>query len=193
MNLRAPARSDPHAMSTVRATGTFDPPQISTNVIGQKKIRHIVPIAAGVGALTLGDIRSCLPLTNPELRILKLSAWGPDGTVSATSQLSVVFPVGLATNLVPGDNAVWVDEGTTGQQRAQIHLTPCFDYRNFWFLTGLASTTVLATFGTTTLATSVIVDITVQFRTAVQTCPALEHLRHLIATADESEDSTEDQ
>jgi len=190
MTLRARAQPDPHAMSTVRATGAFDPPQITTNVVGTKKIRHIVPITAGVGALTLNDIRACLPLTNPELRILKLSAWGPDGTVSATSQLSVVFPVGLASNLVPGDNAVWVDEGTTGQQRAQVHLTPCFEYRNFWFLTGLAGTTVLATFGTTTLITSVIVDLTVQYRTAVQTCPALEHLRRLIE-ADDLEDNSD--
>lgn len=168
-------------MSTVRTGGPVDPPQTTTNVVGVKRIRHLVPITGGVGSLTLGDIRLCLPLTAPELRILKLSAWGRDG-----SQLSVVFPVGSAANLNPGDNSVWVDEGTTGQQRAQIHLTPCFEYRNFWFLTGLTGATVLATFGSgaATAGDQVIVDLTVQYRTAIQTCPALEHLRELEARSE---------
>jgi len=165
-------------MSTVRTSGPVDPPQTTTNVVGMKRIRKIIAIStAGVGSLTLGEVRACLPLTNPALRILKMSIWGPDG-----SQISCVFPVGSASNLNPGDNSVWVDEGTTGQQRAQIHLTPCFEYRNFWFLTGLASATVLATFGGNSgTASQLIVDLTVQYRTDIQTCPALDYLRELQA------------
>jgi len=162
-------------MATVRTSGPLDPPQTTTNVVGTKRIRKVVATLLGVGQLTLGDIRSCLPLSTPELRILKISIWGPDG-----SQISVVFPIGTASNSNPGDNSVWVDEGTTGQQRAQIHLTPCFEYRNFWFLAGQADATLIATFGSTAAVNSnLIVDLTVQYRTAIQTCPALEHLRAL--------------
>jgi hypothetical protein len=175
-------------MSTVVTVGPRDPPQTTTNVVGVKRIRKNIAIAANVGTLTIGDIRLCLPLDAPELRIMKLSVWGPDSGVGAgglpvaPGSLSVVFPVGSATNSNPGDNSVWVDEGTSGQQRAQIHLRPCFEYRNFWFLTGAAGSTVVATFGLTTPTVAVvIVDVTLQYRTAIQSCPALEHLRQLQA------------
>jgi hypothetical protein len=115
---------------------------------------------------------------------MKLSVWGPDagtGGLGSAGNVSVVFPVGSATNSNPGDNSVWVDEGTTGQQRAQIHLQPCFEYRNFWFLTGIADSTLVATFGSNTATTQFVVDVTVQYRTAIQSCPALEHLKALQA------------
>jgi hypothetical protein len=148
-----------------------------------KRIRKEVALASGVGSLTLGDLRSCLPLTTPELRVIKLSAWGTD-----EETLSCVFPVGSATNVHPGDNAVWTDNGTPGNQRAQIHLTPAFDYRNFWFLSTADSTIVLATFGSSVTASEhIIVDVTVQYRTAVQTCPALEHLQQIRALEAQSE------
>lgn len=169
-------------MSTVQTAGRREPPQITTNVVGVKKIRKTLSLVAGVGSITVGDIRTCLPLDLPELRIMKLSVWGPDAnTLGAIGNVSVVFPVGTASNTSPGDNAVWVDEGTTGQQRAQIHLQPCFEYRNFWFNSGVAASTLIATFGSTQSNASLIVDITVQYRTAIQSCPALEHLRALQA------------
>jgi hypothetical protein len=173
-------------MSTVRCTGPRDPPQTTTNVVGLKRIRKIIPIVASVGSLTLGDLRSCLPLTTPEIRILKLSVWGSDANPGTSAELpsaaiSCVFPVGSASNLNPGDNSTWVDEGTHGQQRAQIHLKPCFEYRNFWFLAGVATSTLIATFGQATATSQLIVDITIQYRTAVQSCPAMDYLRQLEA------------
>jgi len=151
-----------------------DPPQTTTNVVGFKRIRKVVTVASAAGQLLLGDVRSCLPLTDPELRFVKLSVWAGDDDT-----LSCVFPVGSATNVHPGDDATWTDNGVPGAQRAQIHLTPAFDYRNFWFLVGQPNSTVIATFGTTGPSVSFIVDVTVNYRTAVQTCPALEHLRML--------------
>lgn len=170
-------------MSTVQTGGSRDPPQTTTNVVGIKRIRKLVTLVAGAGSLTIGDVRSCLPLDAPEMRIMKLSVWGPDANASLGSagNVSVVFPVGTASNSNPGDNSVWVDEGTTGQQRAQIHLLPCFEYRNFWFVTGVAAATLIATFGSAVATAQLIVDITVQYRTAIQSCPALEHLRALQA------------
>jgi hypothetical protein len=173
-------------MSTVRCTGPSDPPQTTTNVVGTKRIRKVVSILASVGSITLGDIRNCLPLDNPEIRILKLSVWGQDANPGVTSELpsaaiSCVFPVGTPPNTIPGDNSTWVDEGTRGQQRAQIHLMPCFEYRNFWFLTGLSAATLIATFGQATATSQLIVDLTVQYRTAVQSCPAMDYLRQLQA------------
>lgn len=172
-------------MSTVRCSGPLDPPQTTTNVVGIKRIRKLVSLAAGVGSMIIGDLRGCLPLTNPELRIMKLSVWGPDMgqqlTDTQSHTLSVVFPVGQANNTNPGDNSVWTDDGTAGSVRAQIHLTPCFEYRNFWFQTGVPGSTVVATFGLAneTTADTIIVDVTLQYRTAVQTCPALDHLNDL--------------
>jgi len=168
-------------MSTVRTTGPIDPPQTTTNVVGVKRIRKLVSITASVGSLTLGDVLNCLPLTSPEIRILKLSVWGQDDVAAGapSAAISCVFPVGLASNLNPGDSSVWVDEGTKGQQRAQIHLTPCFDYRNFWFKNTLNPLTLIATFGQATPVSQLIVDLTVQYRTAVQSCPALDYLRQL--------------
>lgn len=160
-------------MSTVRTSGSRDPPQTTTNVVGLKRIRKTVTLVAGAGALTLGDVRSCLPITTPELRILKISVWGPDG-----GQISCVFPASISS--APGaDHSVWVDEGTTGQQRAQIHLQPNFAYRNHWFELAALATDPIATFGSLTLTASLIVDLTVQYRTAVQSCPALDYLRVL--------------
>jgi hypothetical protein len=169
-------------MSTVITSGPRDPPQTTTNVVGIKRIRKTILLAAGAGSLTIGDLRSCLPLDAPELRIMKLSVWGPDSGNSAIApfgNISVVFPVGTSSNSNPGDNSVWVDEGTSGQQRAQIHLLPCFEYRNFWFVTGTAASTIVATFGSSVLLANLIVDVTLQYRTAIQSCPALDHLRAL--------------
>lgn len=165
-------------MSTVRITGSRDPPQTTTNVVGFKRIREKVSLTLGVGALTVGTLRSCLPLSNPEIRILKISAWAPD---DVPGSLSMVFPIGNTANSDRGDNSVWVDEGTTGQQRAQIHLQPCFEYRNYWQPVGLANATPIATFGYPqgVLPVTVIVDVTVQYRTAIQSCPALEYLQEL--------------
>lgn len=162
-------------MTTIRAGNAMDPPQTTTNVVGFKRIRKIVNTNGGTGQLTLGDVRSCLPLTTPDVRFVKLSVWSTD-----EATLSCVFPVGSSTNVHPGDDSAWTDDGVPGNSRAQIHLTPAFDYRNFWFIDGVAANTVIATFGVpTTGVNSVIVDITVNFRTAVQSCPALEHLKYL--------------
>lgn len=162
-------------MSTVQTGNAMDPPQVTTNVVGFKRLRKHVTMTGGAGTLTLDDVRTCLPLTAPELRFVKLSVWGDD-----TENLSCVFPVGSSTNLHPGDNAVWSDTGVPGNARAQIHLTPAFEYRNFWFDAGMAGTTVLATFGSSPTDTAtLIVDVTVQYRTAVQSCPAFAHLQKL--------------
>lgn len=184
----APGQSDPPAMTTTRVSNVVDPPQTSTQVVGVKRLRKNITINAGVGQLTLAELRTCLPLTNPELRILKFSVWGQDGTPNVEAQnnaISCVFPI---SNPVagtspgsPGDNSVWSDNGTSGHQRAQIHLKPAFDYRNFWFTSLNLGTELIATFGgdVNVVTTQFIVDITVSYRTAAQSCPALEHLEAL--------------
>ncbi len=128
----AQSRSDPHAMTTIRAGNAMDPPQTTTNVVGFKRIRKIVNTNGGTGQLTLGDVRSCLPLTTPDVRFVKLSVWSTD-----EATLSCVFPVGSSTNVHPGDDSAWTDDGVPGNSRAQIHLTPAFDYRNFWLMVSL--------------------------------------------------------
>jgi hypothetical protein len=179
-------RADPYAMSTVMATNLMDPPQTSTNVVGFKRLRKVVTTApnTGLGSLTLGNLRSCLPLTDPELRVIKLSVWAPDA-----GPLSCVFPVGSSNNSHPGDDAAWSDEGVPGQSRSQIHITPAFDYRNFWWPSSVSADTLLATFvgNKSQQGGSLLVDVTVQYRTGVQSCPALLYLQQLRSEAVSSE------
>lgn len=171
------ANHDPRGMSTIKTTGPVDPPQTTTNVVGVKRIRKKVQLAAGVGSLTRADIAGCLPLTNPEFRIMKFSVWA---SAAANSLLSVVFPISLpgthSIDLI-GDNSAWTDEGTQGSIRPQIHLTPNFAYRNLWQGT-FDPSPVVATFGGTS-TDLLVVDITLQYRTAIQSCPALDYLHQL--------------
>jgi hypothetical protein len=173
-------------MSTVRALNVIDPPQTSTNVVGFKRIRKTVTLLSGAGSLPLGDVVSCLPLVSPELRIVKLSCWHND-----TGTLSVVFPVsnppsspiGGPLSGTPGDNSAWSDDGSPGAVRAQIHLTPNFEYRNYWLSTARnGAAAIIATFGSSGTGT-LIVDVTLQYRTSVQTCPASVHLDYLLSKA----------
>jgi hypothetical protein len=186
---------DPHAMSTSVTKGARDPPQTATNVVGNKRLRKIVNITDGNGTLSLSDVVACLPFStnNTEYRILKLSVWGPDysnSTVS-TQSLSCVFPVAtiVASPLIPtpGDNSAWEDDGTQGQARAQLHLTPNFSYRTYWLAQNRnGADALIATFSllplSTVLSQTLIVDISVQYRTVPQLCPAAEHLRNLQRT-----------
>lgn len=154
------AAQDPRAMVTERANNRVDPPATSTNVTGFKRIRKVVTLVAGAGNLTINSITSCLPLTNPQIRIVKLSVWGND-----TANLGCAFPTSNG-----GDISVWSDDGVPGQSRAQIHLTPNFAFRSKWFLLG--DTSIIAQFTSTLATLSVIVDISLEYRTNVQSCPA---------------------
>jgi hypothetical protein len=163
-------------MTTLKTSGATDPPQTSTQIVGEKRLRKKVQLAGGNGSLTVENVLSCLPLTSPEFRVLKLSVWA---SATANSLLSVVFPVkaaaGAGVSATPGDNSAWTDEGTQGAMRPQVHLLPNFDFRNYWFTQANDGTQLLATFGGT--ATDLlVVDITVQFRTGVQSCPAMAYL-----------------
>jgi hypothetical protein len=183
-------------MATIKVRGPVDPPQTSTNVVGDKRLRKKVQLAGGAGTLTVGNVRSCLPLTSPEFRVLKLSVWA---SAAANSLLSVLFPVrnpGFQQNPgsfvpgTPGDNSAWTDEGTQGALRPQVHLMPNFDFRNYWFTSDNVDTQVLAMFGGT--ATDLLVlDISVQYRTAVQGCPAMDLLLRMQDPSLDSAQSSE--
>jgi hypothetical protein len=174
----------------MRTKGFADPPPTSTQIVGFKRIRKLVPLVTGAGKITVGDVTSCLPLStnNTEFRVLKMSVWGSDGGSSAGS-LSCVFPVGLQSpapyDPIPGDNSAWTDEGVAGQSRSQIHLTPAFAFRNYWIsqLKNNAAT-VIGTFAHAgdTAPSTVIVDLTLQYRTVSQACPALDFLNQIQST-----------
>lgn len=200
---RSSGLNDPRAMSTVRTRGPVDPPQTSVQIVGFKRIRKVValPTGSGAGTITIGDIAGCLPLStnNSEFRVLKMSVWGSDGSGSAGTQtpsLSCVFPVSNnpVTPLAPtpGDNAAWQDDGVFGQSRPHIHLTPSFEYRNYWLSPlkngpgAIVASFVQTTGGTGSL--SIVVDITLQFRTVVQACPALDHLNQIQSTHESTDE-----
>lgn len=171
---RGTLRTEPYALSSVMASGPSDPPQISTNVVGNKVVRMVITPEPSVGSkfVLAKDILFCLPVLNPDCRILKMSAWGEDH-----DYISCVFPVGGTDNGI-GDDAAWSDRGVPGQSLAQMHVTPSFNFRNRWF--SLKGETRVATFSTTQKPDktykSVIVDFTLQYRTALQRCPAYLYL-----------------
>jgi hypothetical protein len=154
-------------MNTMATTGPIDPPQPNTNVVGIKRIRKKLQLVAGNGVLQATDIITCLPLTGASIRILKFSAWG---SATAGSFISVLFG-----NAASGsDTQTWTDEGTQGSIRPQIHLTPNFNYRNTWITTG----PVASVSGTAT--DLIVIDVTVEYRTAVQSCPAFYSMEHAL-------------
>lgn len=174
-------------MSTIATTGPVDPPQTTTNIVGIKRIRKKVQLTAGVGQITILDIQNCLPLTAPEFRIMKMSTWA---SASAGSLLTVVFPLG--TSRAFADRSSWTDEGTQGSIRPQIHLIPNFSFRNAWLQNSDPEFPgPVATFGGT--ATDLlVVDITLQYRTAIQSCPALTLACELMHSSDECDGTPPD-
>jgi hypothetical protein len=176
---RQPKRQlhDPPAMKTSRTTGPVDPPPTSTNITGVKRTRHDIHLAAGVGSLSWSAVGNCLPIDNAtsELRIIKLSVWGP---AAPGSDITVVFPISSAPT-VYGDAQTWVDSGTQGSLRPAVHLTPNFNFRSTFVSASLA--TPFATFGGSIMSEDLIVDVTVEYRTNVQSCPALQHARSFFA------------
>jgi len=160
---RGSARVDPAGMSTKLVGGPQDPPPTDLRITGVKRLRKKLQLAAGTGIMTLGNVRSCLALGAAyEFRVMKFSVWASAG---ANSLLQVTFPTAS-----DGDFATYADEGTQGAVRPQVHLMPNFQFRSRWF--GAADDTQnLANFvGTAT--DLLVVDVTVEYRSSSQSCPA---------------------
>lgn len=157
-------------MNTMATTGPLDPPQTNTNVVGVKRIRKKLQLVAGNGTISSGDILSCLPfIVGAAFRVMKVSVWG-----SATP--GSFLQVQLGDGSVNSDIQTWTDEGTQGSVRPQVHLTPNFDFRNTWIGPSLAGGPIVAATGTA--MDLLVVDITLEYRTFVQTCPALPTAEH---------------
>lgn len=183
-------RTDPYAMSSVRASGPSDPPQLNTNIVGVKVIRKILTPEATTGNIMVlaKDLLNCLPVVNPNARILKMSCWGADH-----QQISCVFPAGGADNGV-GDDAAWSDRGVPGQSLAQIHVTPSFNFRNTWF--SYKGQTRVGVFSSQRSSTEaylpLTVDFTIEYRTALQSCPAYLYLQEFRNKEQTNTDSEKD-
>jgi len=173
---------DPVGMTTSLVVGPIDPPATTNNIVGTKRIREKVQLVAGNGILTFATLLTCLPLTTPEIRIMKLSVWA---SATAGSFLQCVMTSGISNS----DVATFTDEGTQGAMRPQIHIRPSFNFRNTWYSAASAGGTPVATFGGT--ATDLlVVDVTLQFRTAVQTCPAYNLYKQLVEWSNDSRPET---
>lgn len=156
---------EPRAMQTTMVRGPSDPPQTSENFVGMKRFRKKVQLAAGVGSMTIADLAGCIPFSGTFFfRIMKMSVYA---SASANSLLTVVFPLTITSGI--GDQKTFVDEGTQGSIRPNIHLIPNFDFRTRWFQNDVVGT--IATFGGTA-SDLLVVDVTLEYRTATQTCPA---------------------
>jgi len=152
-------------MQTSLVNGFADPPPTTTQIVGQKRLREKVQLVGGVANFPLATPLSCLPLLAPEIRVLKVSVWA---SAAANSLLTVVFN---PSNAGGGDAATFVDEGIQGSARPAVHLIPSFLYRSVWWnASGAVGVSLLTLGGTAT--DLLVVDVTVEYRTAVQACPA---------------------
>jgi hypothetical protein len=153
-----------------------DPPPIKTQTREIRRIRigflanlgfspvpsSLVTFMAGPGAITSFRItRIALYATDDQIA-------GTAGTSSfgVTLGLPGIQQTGVASSIALGDGAVYTDVGTTGQQRAQVHVIPSREFCDHWWLSTdsasvplTASSVPLAPAASTSLN---ILDITVE-------------------------------
>jgi hypothetical protein len=115
-------RLDP-VMETRRVSGAVNPLPTTKDVVITKRIT--VPLSTTESTpLTVANLVSALPSGTFEIRLQKISFYG-NSTDAASSELNVAD--------LTSDLAAFVDFGTPGHQRSQIHLTPAFELRQKWF------------------------------------------------------------
>ena len=147
---------------TTLVSGPTDPVQTTPDIIFQKKILLNIQIQATTqgGFLRPVDVTQVLPpLTQAEgyymVRFLKLSFYGDQ----EASYRMTVFDTTT-------DLACFMDQGTRGHQRAQIHIRPSFEVRQRWFQSNDDAALYRITFGSNgaTSAGAVAINVSLEIR-----------------------------
>lgn len=125
---------------TVRVKGPFDPPQISNDIMLDKVVRIILPLPdAGTPVnITPTTITSHLfggPDTNIRIRVKKASFWGNANTLGtgSTPTSAQAGRLRVTQNTTDGDTPVFLDDGTSGSKRPNIHIMSSFITGMTWY------------------------------------------------------------
>lgn len=138
--------------------GPVDPRPISRDIIVTKTFEYI-PVGTGLLSITPAFVAAAFPggaTVFTRFRLVKLSAYGP---AVANGQIRVVMTE---------DEADFVDHGTQGSVRPQLHISPTFNQRNIW-LDSSASTVIATGDQNSTGQQGVIYQITVEMRSLPDT------------------------
>lgn len=146
-------------MDTKRVSGPADPATTTRDIVVIKKVT--VPVLASLtGTFTLTNValEAALPACLGTYRIQKVSVYAPasvDSFVSLTDLTS--------------DEAQFVDYGTQGSVRPQIHIRPSWMLRNHWYdkATAVSFYSALTLGVATAPGTQLIFQITVELRIPV--------------------------
>lgn len=142
-------------MRTTLVTGPPDPPQTTPDLIIQKRVLIRITVDAAGTPLQPSDISARIlgaTVTGYLIRLMKLSVYG--------SQIDE--DQSITVNDETSDLATFVDFGTYGSVRPQIHIRPSFEVRQRWF--GVQDQTPLYTLSVTSGSSIVIVAATVEVR-----------------------------
>jgi len=133
---------------TVATKQVFDPPHVPINTRQVRRVR-ILPTANTIFAPTPATIAASFPNAGTgweTFRILKFDFWSTDdqvgiaGTGSGTSSYGCsltptgIYSTGVGNSVTFGDAATTRDAGTTGNDRAQVHVIPAREYAQKWWL-----------------------------------------------------------
>jgi hypothetical protein len=118
---------------TRRVAGSSDPPQMSNDITLDKVVRMVLPLPdAGTPInITPTTISSHLfggPSNAIRFRVKKASFWGNANTLG-TGSTPTTAQAGRLRVLMAGsdsDRALFVDDGTSGSKRPNIHIMPGF-------------------------------------------------------------------
>jgi len=115
-------------MATTRVSGPADPVTTTGDVVFTKRITFRA--TGATGTITDVQLTSVLPLVGSyTYRLVKLSFYA---AADATSFVELVDE--------KTDQATFVDYGTQGSIRPQVHIRPSWQLRNQWFEKGTAET-----------------------------------------------------
>jgi hypothetical protein len=156
------------SMGSTETRGSQDPESVKDTVKVRHRVQLPLTVTSSGSAVTATSIAAVIPASGtawPQFRILKIDVWGPDSTSTAAP-----FASPIALQMVGGDGASFSDWGTQGQQRAQLHIIPDFEFRSIWRL-ATGTTALFTVFSNDTTGVSIIVNVTLEMRTATQALP----------------------
>lgn len=142
-------------LRTTLVSGPPDPPQTTPDLIIQKRVLLRMSVSSTGTPLQPSDISArILGATNTGylIRLMKLSVYGSQGNEDES----------ICVSDTTSDLATFVDYGTYGSLRPQIHIRPSFEVRQQWF--GVQDQTVLYNLSVTNGDIIAIVAATVEVR-----------------------------
>lgn len=155
---RVSAADQDRFLATTRVGGPADPKTCTRDIVVEKSI--VLPVASAVLPVTLTSemLAAWLPVVaGLTFRLQKISIYGHDGAGEGER---------LEVTDLASDLAGFIDFGTFGQQRPQIHLAPALELRQRWLVKG-TSVDLYSITGSGGVGTFWIVGATLQVRLPV--------------------------